>query len=88
MHTPRLTIYLLISILLTVLIATLQPELMPVTLYKFSLVALAAWAGYWIDRTLFPYSRPHSLTGNDRNFASIRRAIIVAAIVHAIALGA
>lgn len=88
MRAPRLTVYLLVSVALTVLIACLQPALMPVTLYKFSLVALAAWAGYWIDRALFPYSRPHMLRGSDKNAAALRRAVLVAAVVLAIALGA
>ena len=88
MRTPRLTFYLLISVALTVLIACLQPALMSVTLYKFSLVALAAWAGYWIDRAVFPYARPHTLTGRNHNAATLRRAVIVAAVVLAIALGA
>lgn len=88
MRAPRLTVYLLVSVALTVLIACLQPTLMPVTLYKFSLVALAAWAGYWIDRALFPYSRPHMLRGSDKNAAALRRAVLVAAVVLAIALGA
>lgn len=34
-------------------------SLVAVTVYKAHLMALAGWAGYWLDRALFPYSRPH-----------------------------
>ena len=32
-----------------------------VTLYKAHLMALGGWGGYWLDRALFPYQRPHTL---------------------------
>ena len=28
------------------------------SIYKLNLIALAAVAGYWIDRSVFPYARP------------------------------
>ena len=31
-----------------------------VTLYKAHLLALGGWGGYWLDRALFPYDRPHT----------------------------
>lgn len=49
---------LIVSILLLVAIAYLAPQQLEVSLYKVSLVTIAAVAGYWIDRELFPYSRP------------------------------
>ena len=33
--------------------------LLAVSLYKAHLLALGGWAGYWLDRALFPYGRPH-----------------------------
>lgn len=33
--------------------------LLAVSLYKAHLLALAGWGGYWLDRALFPYGRPH-----------------------------
>lgn len=34
-------------------------SLAAVTLYKAHLLSLGGWAGYWLDRGLFPYDRPH-----------------------------
>lgn len=31
-----------------------------VTLYKAHLLSLGGWGGYWLDRGLFPYDRPHT----------------------------
>lgn len=71
--------------------------------YKIMLVSLAAWGGYWLDRWLFPYARPHlyaeAIDGDQRlTFtklgghlfiaATARRAILIAAVVLAVALGA
>ena len=50
--------WLVLAVLLTALTYALAPQQLPVSVYKLSLVALAAVAGYWIDRSLFPYARP------------------------------
>lgn len=34
-------------------------SLIAVTLYKAHLMSLGGWGGYWLDRALFPYDRPH-----------------------------
>lgn len=54
----RMALWLWVSILLALLIGVLAPQQLPVSLYKLSLITSAAWVGYWIDRSLFPYSRP------------------------------
>lgn len=105
-NLPRLTSFALIAILLTLAIAWLAPHQLGVTLYKISLVTLAAVLGYWIDRAVFPYSRPHDLLEDSHvarhqadptehracrqqaAYASLRRAILMAAVIIAIALGA
>lgn len=91
-NPPRMFDWFIISILLTLAIYVFAPQQLPVTLYKLSLVALAAWAGYWIDRSLFPYARPdnQSIQPYDIIIASamLRRAIIVAATIVAVSLGA
>lgn len=57
------------------------------TLYALGKVALFGYLGYWIDRVVFPYGRPHLADGEDLQvFASIRRAIIVAACIIAAGL--
>ena len=39
-------------------VCMLSPQQGPVLLYKACLVFLAGVAGYWLDRWIFPYSRP------------------------------
>ena len=121
-RTPRMTDWLVIALLLAVLVWLIAPQQLPVSLYKLSLVALAAVAGYWIDRSLFPYARPDAFLqlgnvhepmvrmGGDAysdevpwinldvapdtallqlaGQAMLRRAIIVAATMLAVGLGA
>jgi Putative 2/3 transmembrane domain holin len=84
--------WLIAAVLLAILVYLIAPQQLPVSLYKLSLVALAAVAGYWIDRSTFPYARPHvvMLTGLDLIMAAcmLRRAIIMAAAMLAMGLGA
>jgi hypothetical protein len=62
---PRMVAWLLLSVL--VMVATLAVQhlapasLVAVTFYKVHLLLLAGWGGYWLDRALFPYARPHEL---------------------------
>lgn len=114
---PRLTGLVLISVILFLACLFTQAQasdsLIAVSLYKLHMASLAGWAGYWIDRLTFPYSRPHELLqsaedavihgtpsspdngdmvieglayGADQ--AMLRRAIIIAACVVGICLGA
>lgn len=54
----RMALWLFISLALVLLIGISAPQLLPVSIYKLSLITSAAWLGYWIDRSLFPYARP------------------------------
>ena len=56
----RMSGWLLVTLLLVAAIAVTAPKLLPVSLYKLSLITSAAWVAYWIDRSLFPYARPDS----------------------------
>ena len=113
---PRMADWLIAAILLTLLVWLLAPHQLPVSVYKLSLIALAAVAGYWIDRRLFPYARPDMFLSVDEPpeieedapeggtlslgtvadpvlarlmaAAMLRRAIIVAAAMIAVGLGA
>lgn len=58
MKLPRLTGWLIVTIVLLVIIALMHPQQLPVSLYKLSLVSMAGVAGYWLDRGVFPYARP------------------------------
>ena len=66
------------------------PQLLEVTVYKLGLVFTSASAGYWIDRVTFPYARPDKVQiGNGlANMSMIRRAIIMAACMICVGLGA
>lgn len=55
---PRMTTFILLAAVLLMVIAVLSPVQLPVVIYKLSLISLAALAGYWLDRALFPYARP------------------------------
>lgn len=80
--------WLLVTFALIALVAVLSPQQLPVSLYKLSLITTAAVAGYWIDRSLFPYSRPDQIKMADVHSASmLRRAIIVGAAMLAVSLG-
>lgn len=85
---PRMSGALGFAIAFAALIAWLAPHQLGVTAYKLSLVSLAAVCGYAIDREMFPYGRPHELGPGARDLAEIRRALIVAACIVGIALGA
>lgn len=102
---PRLWGWLLAAFVLFLVIALVSPQQLPVVVYKLSLISLAAVLGYWLDRSLFPKSRPGQYqrhipqlmdidrypveVGCHRVFAAvlIRRAIIVAAVCLAVAMG-
>ena len=87
----RMLDWIVISILLAIAIYVLAPHQLGVSLYKLSLVSLAAVVGYYIDRSLFPYARPDDISvepGIETAAAQIRRAIIVAACIVGVALGA
>ena len=90
MKQIRMLDWVVVSILLTLAIGLLAPHQLGVTLYKLSLVSLAAVAGYWIDRSLFPYARPDELALSEMETvaAYVRRAILVAACIVGVSLGA
>lgn len=78
-----------ITVALMGLVGWLAPHQLEVTLYKLSLVTLAAWIGYWIDRGLFPYARPHVFIedGGPAGLMMMRRAVIVGCSMLAVSLG-
>ena len=49
---PRLTSWWVIALVLSIAVLLLSPGQLPVSLYKLNLIALAAVAGYWIDRSV------------------------------------
>jgi len=86
---PRMFDWLLVTLVLVASIYVLSPQQLPVSLYKLSLITMAAVVGYWIDRSLFPYARPDELvlTKIERSVSMLRRAIIVGCAMLAVSLG-
>ncbi|EFH3410627.1 putative holin [Escherichia coli] len=89
---PRLSGWLFAAVVLFVQIVAISPQQVPVVGYKLSLISLAAVLGYWLDRSLFPYARPNHFyltEGEQLLFAAsmLRRAVIVAAVCLAVAMG-
>ena len=88
----RMSGWLAASVVLAVIIGLIAPQQLPVSIYKLSLVTAAAVAGYWIDRSLFPYARPDpdAAAAEPLRYAAsmMRRALIVAAAMMAMGLGA
>ncbi|MBK6853254.1 MAG: putative holin [Burkholderiales bacterium] len=93
----RLWGWVLITAVLLAAVWALAPQQLAVSVYKLSLVTLAAVVGYWLDRSLFPYGRPDELL--ERTLvqpelaaafaaAMLRRAVVVAAAMLAMGLGA
>lgn len=62
---PRLSGWLFITVLLLVSVWAIAPHQLAVSLYKLSLVSLAAVVGYWLDRSIFPYARPDAFLVED-----------------------
>ena len=58
--TPRMLACLVLTGILVAGVAVLSPAQLPVSAYKLSLVTLAGYLGYWLDRWAFPYARPDS----------------------------
>lgn len=56
--TVRMGACLLFAALALAVVAAIRPSEIGVIVYKLALVSLAAVGGYWLDRALFPYSRP------------------------------
>jgi Putative 2/3 transmembrane domain holin len=90
LRVPRLSGWLVITLVLLACVWVVAPHQLPVSLYKLSLVTLASVVGYWIDRSLFPYARPDKVPGYNGlpGIAMLRRAIIVGCAMLAMGLGA
>lgn len=88
---PRLSGWSAIAIALLAALALTHPAQLGVVLYKSSLVVLASVLGYWIDRSLFPYARPHTQLKTEPSTLAallmLRRSVIVLACILGLTLG-
>lgn len=86
MKTPRMKWSGIVALIGVVAIYLLAPQQLPVVTYKFMIIMLAAVLGYYLDRELFPYARPHEDLKSPHRM--LRRAIIVAAAMLSAGLAA
>jgi len=82
----RASPWLAAALLLLLVVAWANRDYLTFLAWAACKIALGAYLGYWIDRSLFPYERPHQLDGIARGTATKRRAAIVAAAVLALGL--
>ncbi|MDF6001951.1 putative holin [Pseudomonas aeruginosa] len=84
-----MTSWTLVTPVLLIILAAIRPEQLQVVAYKLVLVTLGAVAGYWIDRSLFPYvARPHECSANLVVVGAwLRRGLIVLACILGLTLG-
>lgn len=93
----RIGPWLILAILTTVVVGLLYPHQLGVLLWSLTKLCWGAYLGYWIDRSIFPYARPHGLFGraNDLAFSeniegarNMRRAAALATLRRAIIIAA
>lgn len=70
---PRLSGWLMASVVLFALIGWTSSAQIPVVIYKLSLVSLSAVLGYWLDRSLFPGRVPTPFAPGKNRCAAPRR---------------
>ena len=78
----------LLAVFITTLVITaaLNPAKLGLAVWGVAKLGMGGYVGYWIDRLIFPYARPHQLIGIEAGTSWKRRALIVAAAVVASAL--
>jgi hypothetical protein len=77
--------WLLVAAPFLVVVIVVAPYQLTVLAWSLAKQALAVTLGYWADRTVFPYARPHEHPDNP--WFQIRRALIIAATMLAVGLG-
>lgn len=57
----RLGPWLVAALIMAAIVGVLYPHQLGVLLWSLTKLSFGAYLGYWIDRSLFPYARPHEL---------------------------
>ena len=83
----RLWPWLALALITSGAVAVYRPEMVGLLLWTLCKLSLGAWLGYRVHRSIERGVRPHELIGIARDRALLRRAIIVAAAMVALALG-
>lgn len=72
-------------------LAVLAPQQVSVVMSKVLLLTLAAWLAYWLDRSAFPYARPHEYFTDGHYMIGamlmLRRALVMLGAMIVIGLG-
>jgi hypothetical protein len=97
---PRMAVWSVLAIVLVAVNYQINPDQFGLMIWKLNLVAIALVLGYYADRELSPYARPHEfLSCGDANpraamsravlfgFIQISRAIVVFAVIHGVTQG-
>ena len=69
------------------LVGIYRPAMVGLLLWSLCKLCFGAALGYWVDRSVARGARPHELAGEAKDRALLRRAVIVAAAILAMALG-
>lgn len=77
----RLVQWLGIALALLGVVWVIEPQIIEIIILKVAEIALFAYMGYWVDRSIFYYSRCTGGKDSSERAAQLRRAIIVSACV-------
>ena len=80
--SPLLVVFLIAF----AIVVWMNPAKVGLTVWGIAKLGMGGYIGYWVDRILFPYARPHTLEGIAQGTAWKRRALIVSAAIIASAL--
>ena len=83
----RLWPWLSLALFTAAVVAVYRPSMIGLLAWSLCKLSFGAGLGYWIDRSIARGPRPHELDGEAKDRALLRRAIIVASAILAMALG-
>lgn len=84
----RMYQWLIISVLATLATWHYSAGQLTTLLWKGNMLSCLFWLAYWLDRTAFPYARPHAAPDEALGAVyQIRRALIMSAVVIAGCIG-
>lgn len=83
----RASPWLLATLLCALVVAIIAPHQLGVLVWSLTKITAGAYAGYWIDRSIFHYARPDMLPPAQQPFAWLRRAVVVGAVILGLASG-
>ena len=90
MQLPRLSGWMVAAACGVLIVWLIAPQQLSVIVYKGVLLMLAGVGGYWFDRSLFPYARPHDHFVEGHHAIGVglmlRRAVIVGAAMLSVGL--